>query len=139
MPSQSLKKSSWQPLDIDLLCDNSCKGSIVNLVAFAGGNCSTTTDTSAANDSPPVSLTKFSAVPGGSGTTYRSGCKRIIESDQALSIIYTSDGANQRKCNLDLYTTSRCTGNNYVRRSLNEDVSECENVQATYARVVCTA
>jgi hypothetical protein len=69
-----------------------------------------------------------------------SQCKRIIDTeDQALSIVYASDGANQRNCNLDLFTNARCKGNAYVRKSLTEDISDCENVQATYARVSCTA
>jgi hypothetical protein len=69
-----------------------------------------------------------------------SKCKRIIDSaDPALSIVYTSDGANQLKCNLDLFNDSRCRSKAYERKSLDEDVSDCENVKATYARVSCTA
>ncbi|KAM0688876.1 hypothetical protein Q7P36_010951 [Cladosporium allicinum] len=117
-----------------------CAGPIVNLVAFAGANCSTT-DTATTDDYESVALTKFSAVPStsGSGFTYKSGCKSIIDSDfPALSVIYTSDGANQRKCTLDLFSDSNCQDKDYSVKSLINDVSSCQNVQAASAQVSCT-
>lgn len=80
----------------------------------------------------------MSTVPSANSNTYASKCTRINvpEGKPAKSIVYSSDGANQENCYLNLYNNDGCTGS-IRNEELNDDVSSCVVGDVRYARLFC--
>jgi len=84
----------------------------------------------------------LSAVPSGTDTSspyYKSKCTRINvpNYEAAKSIVYSSDGANQESCYLNLYNDDDCAGRRVINEGLNDDVSSCIATPVRYARLFC--
>jgi hypothetical protein len=57
--------------------------------------------------------------------------------EAAKSIVYSSDGANQESCYLNLYNDDDCAGRRVINEGLNDDVSSCIATPVRYARLFC--
>jgi hypothetical protein len=52
-------------------------------------------------------------------------------------MVYTSDGAYQEECTLNLYSARNCRGDPDKSVNLEDDVSACISTKPRYARLVC--